>query len=302
MKLFSLPVLFSLLLGGVNAHAANLQTRNNACLDVVDGRFSNGASLQLWGCANGSRNQQWELSGGQLKSNGRCLDVKDGQVRNGGQLQLWECVPGNKNQAWEIAGQALRLRGSNMCLDVRDGQYGNGGQVQLYTCDFRGTGNQVWNFGGGQAQNAPRADTGDTFYGYPAVSLDRFMQVNPMCAWIKDAVAAAARDIGVNATFLATACIVESSCTDPANGWGPFQFSDEGAWRAYGGANKNRRNIWDAAYGAARFFKDLLNEYNGDLDRALRHYNGPIQNGGNPRYQTEYRIWMSGGNAWQQGG
>lgn len=287
------------------AMAAQISSRNNKCLDVKDGRFVNGGQVQLWDCAQGSANQAWALTGGQLKVGNKCLDVVDGRVGNGARLQLWDCFQGSANQAFEWAGSNLRKVGSNFCVDVTDGKYNNGQGLQLYACDFRGVSNQVFAASG---SNEPRSggDGGSTaggattFYGYYAISLDDFMAKNPMCRWIKDAVLAASKDQGINATFLATACIVESSCTVPSNGWGPWQFSDEGAWREYG-LSKNRQDVWDSAFAAARFFKDLLRQYNNNLDAALRHYNGPIANGGNPRYQDEYRAWMSGKNAWELG-
>lgn len=285
------------------AQAATLQTQRNLCLDVRDGRFVNGGSVQLWQCSGGT-NQQWTLSQGELKVGNKCLDVADGGAVAGSRLQLWDCVSGNNNQQWEVAGSAIRHKGTNLCLDVKDGSYANGSSVQLWTCDFRSTGNQV--FGIAQVAQSSSAQStfssgASTFYGYPVIGIDEFIAKNSECAWIKDAVVAAAKDLGLNATFLATACIVESSCTDPSNGFGPFQFSDDGAWNQYGGSGKNRRNVWDAAYGAARYFKDLLSQNNGNLDAALRAYNGPLSQGGNPNYQKEYRCWMSGGNAWETG-
>lgn len=301
-------MLFAILIGASSASAAsfaNLATSKNKCLDVKDGKFANGGGLQLWDCAQGSTNQQFKLSNGQLVTGqNKCVDVVDGKAVNGGRIQLWDCASGNDNQKWELAGSSLRHTGTNLCLDVKDGNFANGASLQLWGCDFRSTGHQVWSFGSSSSQAAPSTSSATsgatTFYGYSAISIDDFMAKNPGCAWIKDAVVAAAADQGINATFLATACIVESSCLKTINNpWGPFQFSDEGAWAAYGGAGKNRQNIWDAAYGAARYFKDLLGQTNGNLDEALRLYNGPLSQGGNPQYQNEFRCWMRGGNAWE---
>ena len=276
--------------------------RDNLCLDVKDGSSANGAEVQLWTCSGGSSNQTWTLSGEQIRAgNGKCLDLTNGGG-DGTKMQLYNCT-GGPNQQWAFNGQAIQNAAHGLCLDVTDGAYRNGTLLQAYSCDWRSTGNQIFSFA--SAQMASRSSGGSssggatTFYGYSAISIDDFMAKNSECAWIKDAVVAAANDQGLNATFLATACIVESSCLQQiSNSYGPFQFSDDGAWNEYGGAGKNRQNIWDAAYGAARYFKALIAQENGNLDNALRSYNGPLSQGGNPSYQKEYKTWMSGGSCW----
>ncbi len=296
------------LTSGQDAHADTtvlIGAKDNFCLDVKDGGTANGTQVQLWQCSGSDNAQVWKLSNGAIKAaNGKCLDLTNGGG-NGTKLQLYTCS-GGPNQQWAFNGSAIQNSAKNLCLDVTDGAYQNGTLIQAYQCDWRSTGNQVWSYGAAQvaarSTSQSAATTGaTTFYGYPAISIDDFMSKNTECAWIKDAVVAAAADQGLNSTFLATACIVESSCTVPANGWGPFQFSDDGAWAAYGGQGKDRQNVWDAAYGAARYFKALLAQENGNLDNALRAYNGPLSQGGNPQYQNEFRAWMSGKNAWEMG-
>ncbi|KAK1548190.1 hypothetical protein Q3G72_033592 [Acer saccharum] len=281
--------------------------QKNLCLDVPGGSSANGTPVQIWQCSAGNVNQQWTLSGSQFKAaNGKCLDIENGGP-NGAKVQLWDCSNG-RNQFFQFNGQAIENSKLGLCLDVTDGAFQNGTRVQAWACNG-GRGNQVWSFASSQqARSVPQTGGGSntdatTFYGYTAINtIDDFVAKNSGCAWIKDAVVAAANDQGLNATFLATACIVESSCLQQINNpWGPFQFSDDGAWNEYGGAQKNRQNIWDAAYGAARYFKALLQQENGNLDNALRAYNGPLSQGGNPNYQKSYKIWMSGGNAWEQG-
>lgn len=283
------------------AQAGTLAGKSNKCIDVVNGQFVNGGHVQLYDCSSSNVNQQWSLSNGQLKAGGKCLDLAGGYQTNGASLQLWDCYTGSKNQAWEQAGNNIRLTGTNFCLDVRNGSYVNGGTVQLYTCDWRGSAsNQAWTLGGSSSGSsvAARSDS-STYCGYPAISIDAFMQKNTFCAWLKDPIVAAARDIGVNATFLASICIVESSCTVPtSNQGGPWQFTDDATWNVYGGAGKDRKNPWDAAYAAARYYKDLLSQTNGDLDKAMRLYNGPVSDGGSATYAPDTKTWMSGGSVW----
>lgn len=283
-------------LGLAEAQAATVAGRSNKCLDVTDGKLINGNRVQLWDCDANNKNQQWQFADGQLKTGGKCLDVADGRKNNGASLQLWDCFKGNGNQTWELTGSNIRLTGTNFCLDVRNGSYANGATLQLYACDYRGAqSNQSWSTSGDQAAAKPAND--GTFYGYPVISIDRFVQLHPECAPHKDAFVAAAKDQGLHPTFLAAIAETESSCRADVNQDGLFQFSDAGAWRVYG-LSKNKLNNWDSAFAAARFFADLLRQYNNDLNAAMRHYNGPIANGGNPNYFKEVGLWMSGGNPW----
>lgn len=293
------------------ASAGLLRARASRCLDVTNGDFANGTHPQLWDCSSSNTNQQWQLVNGQLQtSQNKCLDVVDGRNENGASVQLWDCVAGSANQGWQIDGVALKHTGTNFCLDVKDGAFDNGGQLQLWDCDGRPNGNQVWSFEAGQkdfaaaqtgAQTAVSSATtsATSFYNYAAISTDAFISLHPECAPFKDAVVAAAADQGLNAVFLLAIAETESSCqAAPSNGFGSFQFSDDGAWNQFGGIGKDRQNIWDASYAAARYFKYLLEQNNNNLDQAMRAYNGPLSQGGNPNYQKEVATWMSGGNPW----
>lgn len=70
------------------------------CLDVVDGRHSDGTRVIAWHC-NGQRNQRWRVDDGQIISedSGKCLDLQDGRARPGQQVQIWRCN-GQSNQRW----------------------------------------------------------------------------------------------------------------------------------------------------------------------------------------------------------
>lgn len=275
----------------------NLASRHNMCLDVSDGKFVAGAKPQTWTCVEGSPNQQWQISGTMLKTqNNLCLDVTDGKLFFGAPVQLWTCHPGNRNQQFEIAGKSIRKVGSNYCLDVRDGLYQNGGQLQLWNCDWTQTGNQVWNFG---VKTQLTAQSPSSFLGYATISLPAFMSLHPECSAWSDAFAGAASANGLVPTLLTAIAETESSCNPrPRNGWGLAQFSDDGAWRQFGGDGRDRQNPVDAIWGMARYIRYLLDQSSQSLDGALRLYNGPISQGGNPNYQNEIRQWMSGGNPW----
>lgn len=144
----------SLLMSSAVYAAGPIQTQNSLCLDVKDGGSTNGASVQIWKCAQNNTNQQWSVDNGQVRNaNGKCLDVKDGVLANGGALQLWDCVSGSRNQAWTLANGALKLTGSNLCVDVTNGQFNNGTTLQLWSCT-QGSPNQAW------GQSAPSSQSG----------------------------------------------------------------------------------------------------------------------------------------------
>jgi hypothetical protein len=65
------------------------------------------------------------------------------------------------------------------------------------------------------------------------------------------------------------------------------------AWNAVN-PGQDYQNAWDAAWGAARYLRLLLDQNGQNLDSALRVCNGPISQGGLPSYQSDIRAWCSG--------
>ena len=100
---------------------------------------------------------------------------------------------------------------------------------------------------------------------------------------------------GLQPQLLYGMAVMESSgCTNNENA-GCFQFTDDGAWKQYGGgANKN--NNVASAWAAARYMHDLVQQNGGSLYNALRAYNGAVGHGGNPTYQTQILGFMRGQN------
>ena len=278
--------------------AANVQTRWNKCLDVRDGKFASGNVPQIWDCVQNHPNQVWKVSGNNIRANnGMCLDIPSGAVYAGAPVQLWACDNNNRNQWFEVAGPSIRRKGTNYCLDVRDGRYDNGAALQIWPCDWNAGGNQVFTMGALPAQ-AQAAGSASSFLNYATISIDRFSQLHPECAPFKDAFVAAAAANQLVPTLLAALAETESSCNPNVNQFGLMQWMDDGAWRAYSTPGANRMNPTDATWATARYMRALLNENQQNLDNALRGYNGPVWQGGNPGYQNEVRTWMSGGSMW----
>lgn len=273
-------------------------TQNNMCIDVKNSQLKSGAAVQLWQCMGG-QNQQWRVEGPLFQTNNNmCLDLPNGWAYDGAPLQVWECDGSNKNQHWTQVGSGLHWGGGgNWCVDVTQGAFYNGGRLQLWTC-YAGSANQAFNIqsgAGGQPNTAAVTTDTTTYLGYPAMSLSAFVEKYPACAPYEGALQAAGQDQGINPTFLGAIAMVESGCNNyPGNQYGAFQWMDASAALFYVGAGKNIQNFWDAAYGAARYFRALLAQDNNDLWRAMRDYNGPIGSGGAPDYQSRVLAYMAG--------
>lgn len=277
-----------------DASYSALATRHGKCLDVPAGQFTNGQKLQLWDCTAGSADQQWRVAGNTIRTSGsQCLDLPSGRGWAGAPVQLWACDATNWNQGFEVVGGSIRKRNTNFCIDVVDGHYDNGAALQLWFCDYNSNGNQVFQFG---TMTAATVQSPSSFQGYAAISWDRFAQLHPECAPFGEAFKSAAAATNLVPALLGALAMTESTCQErPSNSFGMFQFMNDAAWLKYGGANADRQKGSDAIWGGARYIRALLDQDSQNLDQALRDYNGPVWQGGDPAYQSHIRTWMSGG-------
>lgn len=279
---------------------APYSTQHGQCVDVQNNRLSSGSRVQLWQCSGGP-NQQWRVEGPLFQTgNDMCLDVPGGNAYNGAPLQVWKCDGNNVNQHWNRLGGTLQWSGSQKyCVDVPNGWFQNGNLLQLWTC-YAGSANQAFASGSGTTPAASAPPSGSTsFYGYTCIGLDDFVAKYTQCAPWKGALQSAGADQGINPVFLGAIAMVESNCgaglPGSPNAWaGPLQFMSNEAWSFYGGSGKDRTNFWDAAYGAARYFKALLVQDNNNLYQVMRDWNGPLDQGGSATYQQDAARFMAG--------
>ncbi len=276
-------------------HNGALKTSHNMCLDLPDGNQVNGQYLQVFKCYAGNTNQQWEPVGNHLRLKGSnlCADVTDGCYDETTVAQSWQCFTEDTNQAFDFSALAAPLTSASV-----------GVQAAASTSAFA-TAAEVAVLSSSQASNpaptsAPQGSPSGSYNGYDCISIDAFVAKYAECAPYKDAFVAAGAAEGVNPTFLASIAMVESDCgaglANSANaGFGPFQFMSDDAWNVYGGGGSAQRtNFWDAAYGAARYFNALLQQENSNLYQAMRDWNGPVSQGGDPNYQDNVARYMSG--------
>ncbi|WP_051969305.1 non-reducing end alpha-L-arabinofuranosidase family hydrolase [Kitasatospora azatica] len=118
-------------------------TGSGRCLDVQNASQTDGASLQIYDCSNGT-NQQWtSTSANQLTVYGnKCLDVPNHATTAGTRVQIWSCT-GGANQQWRVNSDGTIVGvESGLCLDVTGAATANGTAVEIWTCN--GHSNQQW--------------------------------------------------------------------------------------------------------------------------------------------------------------
>jgi len=269
-------------------------TTGGKCVDVMDGKATNNAKVQIWDC-HGGANQGWQFNGYLLQTdNNMCLDVPDGKGKNGSPLQVYKCDKNNGNQNWERVGANIRWYGHNLCLDVTDGRFQNGTPLQLWAC-YLGSPNQQFTKGLATVTPSSQTISGGNFLGAEMMPWQAFINLHPQMSWFADAFVQAGAQSNIAPQLLGAIALQESSgYPNPTNGAGLMQFTDLNAWLAYSSPNAQRSNPWDAIFAGARYMRALLDENNQDLGRALRAYNGPIEWGGKPSYISEIQAWMRG--------
>lgn len=303
------------------------RVNTKACLDVVNNSSQSGAAVQIWQCTGGT-NQTWQVKDKNVMVYGTLCLAESG-TDNGSKVTVVTCNTSDASQGWTVDGEHLINTASNRCLDVRNGGVTNGTKLQVWDC-AKGNSNQAWLMPNaaaiaGSTATDPNASTTPavtptapatssstnvtsaitqpvTFAdwgingGFTAMPLNQLLALHPqLSSDQQDFVTAAAQaSPNIPPQLLVAICLQESSGgLDSANG-GPFQFTDNGAWNTYGPKGGDRYNMGDAAIGAANYIADLLKSNGGDLNAALRNYNGPISQGGNPQYQAQIQQWMQG--------
>ncbi|MGW6943478.1 ricin-type beta-trefoil lectin domain protein [Streptomyces xanthophaeus] len=108
------------------------------CLDVESGSSTDGTAVQLYSC-NGTRAQQWRLTGDTVQALGKCLAAQDGRA------VLVTCN-GSAQQKfiYRSTDKTLYNAAANSCVDVPHSNDADGTDLLIYACN--GHGNQQWAF------------------------------------------------------------------------------------------------------------------------------------------------------------
>jgi hypothetical protein len=293
--------------------------RSGACLDVVGRSTQSDTGVQLWDC-HGAVNQTWQITDKGVAVYGTLCLAPAGK-QNGATVKVYTCNTGDDKQAWRVSGDQLINTSTNKCLDVRDGNSANGARLQLWECDSNNR-NQRFKMAGTGVESAPAptptpSSGGSTGTGkvdaavnssvnfsdwginggFTAMPLGELLAKHPQLVYAQQAMldASAQSNPMIPPQLLVAICLQESSGGLNVGSYGgPFQFTDDRAWNAYGPKGGDRNNMNDAAKGAANYIAFLLSQNGGDLNAALRFYNGPIEWGGKPSYQADIQAWMKG--------
>lgn len=134
--------------------------------------------------------------------------------------------------------------------------------------------------------------------GYPAIAMAALKDKVPaklQAQW--ENIEQAAAQYNIQPQLLVAIAMAESTggsdANAYANGGGMFQFTNDATWAHYGkGASRSD----DAAevFAAAHYMADNLLQCAAELHCALRLYNGPLDQGGNPNYQSTIQKFMLG--------
>jgi len=125
-------------------------------IDVVDGKFYNGAYLQLWEYYKGSQNQQfriWKIDENSDYIIIHCangfnwaFDVTDGNVYDGNRIQIWAPFPNSNNQRFRMQknrdGSYFLHSALNDNFVLAAETFQNGARIVLKR--FDGSVNQKW--------------------------------------------------------------------------------------------------------------------------------------------------------------
>jgi hypothetical protein len=264
------------------------------CLSVSG--TGNGAQVVLAACDPNDALQKWRIANVKLMhpASGRCLDVHNGGPRNGTRVQIYDCARGNSNQAWYMPNESSVADDGGDAPAGTDPQADPDVEAPVAAVPVATTGSALVNAAVTQQVNFSDWGIGG---GFTAIPLDRLMALHPVIArYENDYIAAAAQANPVVPPQLLVALVLQESSGGQNVGsyGGPFQFTDDRAWNAYGPPGGDRNNMAQAAKGAANYMSLLIKQSNGDLNAALRGYNGPVANGGLPSYQADIQRWMSG--------
>ncbi|MCL6388895.1 hypothetical protein EXT55_22285, partial [Pectobacterium carotovorum subsp. carotovorum] len=117
------------------------------CLNVKDGKFWNGAPVEILDC-NNSPSQNWMINNGntrvQVAGQNYCLDAGSEWPQVGTKLKIWQCFDNIPAQSWFYTDdKRIALAGRGQCVDLTNGDTCNGNQVQIWSCTPYNV-NQVW--------------------------------------------------------------------------------------------------------------------------------------------------------------
>lgn len=132
----------------------------------------------------------------------------------------------------------------------------------------------------------------------PMVSLDAIIAKNPVLAPFKQYFLEAEAQYKIPAQLLAAQAMQESHGNPNEKNGGMMQFIPS-TWASVGDpsiphGSLSAANVKQQIMAAAKYDVMCMNDAGGNLEAALRTYNGPVANGGTPYYQAQIAKWLVG--------
>lgn len=146
--------------GGFRSTGWEISVASNSslCLDIPGADFSDGNSVELYGC-NGTEAQRFSLTdAGKVivmtdtiayppgDGYNKCIDIPDGNFTDGIDVQVYTCNATDAQQwRWDAATKSIINVASGKCLDIET-TIASGSDLQIWTCN--GTNAQKFNVDG----------------------------------------------------------------------------------------------------------------------------------------------------------
>lgn len=236
-------------------------------------------------------------------------------------LTLANCSAAASDQVFAVEGNVLVSSASALCLAPAD-VTANRADTPAWMCACaQGQNAQQWAIGDG-VLGMTQAEATDDAQASPAIVVDAAVAKPANAAKVLSSVKAssmaslsalvpsrlkaqmsnieqAATRFNLQPQLLVAIAMQESTGGADQNAYtnqgGMFQFTNEDTWKEFGTqAAGDRQNDALSVTAAANYLGFLINAHNGNLSGALREYNGPIGQGGNPSYITDIFAKMRG--------
>lgn len=128
----------------------------NYCVHKSAEDDSNGQSVHLWACAEGSESQKrwlFERDTGYIRLGSnpqKCLIAQDELFSNSAPLVLWDCKEATAaRKEWEMSPEGMihPAKEKSVCVQKTWGNLFSGNRLHLWECDAAPPDQKVWTLG-----------------------------------------------------------------------------------------------------------------------------------------------------------
>lgn len=296
------------------------QQNKSLCLGIKGPIPATGDTVEMTPCQAAGSAQNFLLDDNGLLHVTDTLCVAAGLDANS-PLLLANCSTTANEQVFAVEGNAVVSSASALCLAPADATMASAATPAWMCSCASGDGAQQWAIGDGVLGMSSAEASADT-QATPSVVVDASAAKPANAATKLSTVKAssmaslgtkvptrlkaqisniekAATSFNLQPQLLVAIAMQESTGGADANAYsnqgGMFQFTNADTWKEFGTqTTSDRQNDALSVTAAANYLGFLINQHNGSLAGALRAYNGPISQGGNPTYITDIYAKMRG--------